>query len=109
MAHQANIAERKLRSAAEIAKKGPTAVDRIARGETTIIQERATLDATARAAVTERQVAAPTGCYPALSSTRPGRCRRSSVRCGRIGWVLKLGRQCWPARVWELGGTYRMA
>jgi hypothetical protein len=52
MAHQVNISERKLRSAAEIGKIDPTAVDRITRDETS--RKRATLDATARAAVIER-------------------------------------------------------
>ena len=65
-ARQNKIPERKIRAAAEIEKKDPEAITRIARGETTIIQERAKLNAAARAAVAERTPTVPTGRYSCI-------------------------------------------
>ena len=65
-ARQNKIPERKIRAAAEIEKKDPEAITRIARGETTIIQERAKLNAAARAAVAERTPTLPTGRYSCI-------------------------------------------
>jgi hypothetical protein len=60
------IPERKMRAVAEIKKHDPAARERIARGETTIIQERAKLNAAARAAVAERTPTVPTGRYSCI-------------------------------------------
>jgi hypothetical protein len=60
------IPERKMRAVAEIKKHDPAARERIARGETTIIQERAKLNAAARTAVAERTPTVPTGRYSCI-------------------------------------------
>jgi hypothetical protein len=66
VAREFKVPERKLRSIVEIEKSDPIAIDRIARGETTIIQERAKLNAAARAAVAERTPTVPTGWYSCI-------------------------------------------
>jgi len=66
VAREFKVPERKLRSIVEIEKSDPIAIDRIARGETTIIQERAKLNAAARAAVAERTPTVPTGRYSCI-------------------------------------------
>jgi hypothetical protein len=66
VAREFKVPERKLRSIVEIEKSDPIAIDRIARGETTIIQERAKLNAAARAAVAERTPTVPTGQYSCI-------------------------------------------
>jgi hypothetical protein len=47
VAKETKVSERKLRSAAEIKKADPAAAERIRRGESTIVQERAGLNAAA--------------------------------------------------------------
>ena len=63
VAKAANVSEKKLRAIDEIAKSDPGAVDRVARGETTIIKERAELNKKARAELASKPVALPTGQY----------------------------------------------
>lgn len=61
VAREARVPERKLRAAAEIERQAPEAIGRIARGETSIIQERAKLNAEARAAIAARPIEPPSG------------------------------------------------
>jgi len=72
VALQQGIPERMLRSVAEIEKKDPPAIDRIVRGETTLVQERAKLNAAARAAIAANPPVLPTGNTASSSSTRRG-------------------------------------
>jgi len=80
-ARQNKIPERKIRAAAEIEKKDPEAITRIARGETTIIQERAKLNAAARAAVAERTPTVPTGQYSCIVIDPPWPMEKIEASC----------------------------
>jgi hypothetical protein len=99
-ARQAKVPERKIRAAAEIEKKDPEAIARIARGETTIIQERAKLNAAARAAVAEIKPVAPTGRYSCIVIDPPWpmekierEVRRRSPSAHRCGAGPRPGRR----------------
>jgi hypothetical protein len=80
VAKQVGVSQNKIRAAAEIEKKDPEAITRIARGETTIIQERAKLNAAARAAVAERTPTLPTGRYSCIVIDPPW--QMQSAHCG---------------------------
>jgi hypothetical protein len=66
VARQAKVSERKVRAIAEIYKKDPEALDRLARGETLIFEERAKQNAEARAAIAFAKPVIPTGRYSCI-------------------------------------------
>jgi MT-A70 len=88
VALQQGIPERMLRSVAEIEKKDPPAIDRIVRGETTLVQERAKLNAAARAAIAANPPVLPTGKYSVIVVDPPWDMKKidRDVRPNQVGF-----------------------
>lgn len=99
VAREAHVPERKLRAVAEIEKKDPDAIGRIARGESTIVQERSKINAQERAEVAQRPVVIPDGKYRVIVIDPPWQMEKieRDVRPNQVGFE-------YPTRSGKAGG-----